>query len=55
MYRFNISQPTVSRMFKKWMMCMGEKLAPLIHWPSQNEIKKHCQWHLEVFSVNVSV
>ena len=39
-YRFNVSQPTVSRMFKKWMMCMGEKLAPLIRWPSRNEIRK---------------
>ena len=39
-YRFNVSQSTVSRMFRTWMMCMGERLAPLIRWPSRNEIKK---------------
>ena len=39
-YRFNVSQSTVSRTFKKWISCMGEKLAPLICWPSWIEIRK---------------
>ena len=32
-YRFNVSQSTISRTFKKWISYMGHKLSPLIRWP----------------------
>ena len=39
-YRFGISQPTVSRVFRKWMAIMGERLRPLIYWPERTELKE---------------
>ena len=39
-YRFGISQPTVSRVFRKWMVIMGERLRPLIYWPERAELKQ---------------
>ena len=39
-YRFNVSQPTISRMFNKWISHMGEKLSPLIRWPERDELRK---------------
>ena len=38
--RFNVSQPTISRMFNKWISHMGEKLSPLIRWPERDELQK---------------
>ena len=29
-YRFSVSQPTISRMFNRWISHMGEKLSPLV-------------------------
>ena len=39
-YRFGISQPTVSRVFRKWIAIMGERLQPLIYWPEKTELKE---------------
>ena len=39
-YRFNVSQSTISRMFKKWISYMGHKLSPLIRWPCRDELTK---------------
>lgn len=39
-YRFGISQPTVSRVFRKWMAIMGKRLQPLIYWPERAELKE---------------
>ena len=39
-YRFGISQPTVSRVFRKWIAIMGERLQPLIYWPERTELKE---------------
>jgi len=32
-YQFNVSQSTISRMFKRWISYMGHKLSPLIWCP----------------------
>ncbi|XP_035673153.1 uncharacterized protein LOC118413732 [Branchiostoma floridae] len=37
-YRFNISQPTVSRVFWSWMIVMDIRLTPLIKWPEREAI-----------------
>ena len=37
-YRFNVSQPTISRIFNKWISHMGEKLSYLIRWPGRDEL-----------------
>ena len=39
-YRFGISQPTVSQVFRKWIAIMGERLQPLIYWPERAELKE---------------
>jgi len=39
-YQFNVSQSTISRMFKKCISYMGHKLSPLIQWPCRNELRK---------------
>lgn len=39
-YRFGISQPTVSRVFRKWIAIMGQRLQPLIYWPERTELKE---------------
>ena len=39
-YRFGISQPTVSRVFRKWIAIIGERLQPLIYWPERTELKE---------------
>lgn len=37
-YQFDISQPTVSRIFLAWMTALDIKLAPLIKWPEGEEL-----------------
>ena len=39
-YRFNISQPTVSRYFNKWIDILYVRLKPLIKWPNRDELIK---------------
>ena len=39
-YRFNVSQPTISRMFNKWISHMAKRLSPLIRWPGRDELRK---------------
>ena len=34
-YRFGISQPAVSRIFRKWIGIMAKRLCPLIQWPEE--------------------
>ena len=34
-YRFNVSLPTVSRVFTPWMVALVVRLAPLIKWPER--------------------
>ena len=38
-YRFGIHQSTVSRIFKKWIALMARQLAPLIRWPTTDEVR----------------
>ena len=38
-YRFGIHQSTVSRIFKKWIALMARQLAPLIQWPTTDEVR----------------
>ena len=54
-YRFNVSQSTVSGMFKKWISYMGEKLASLICWLRQIEIRKTLQMAFRNFFSKVCV
>lgn len=37
-YRFNISLPTVSRIFLAWMVVMDVRLSPLINWPDREDL-----------------
>ena len=37
-YRFDVSQPTVSRIFWSWMIVMDARLSPLLKWPEREEI-----------------
>lgn len=39
-YRFNVSQPTISRMFNRWISHMSEKVSPLVRRPDQDELRK---------------
>ena len=39
-YRFGISQPSVSRIFRKWIAIMAERLRPLIYWPDRAELRE---------------
>ena len=39
-YRFGISQPSVSRIFRKWIAIMAERLQPLIYWPGRAELRE---------------
>ena len=38
-YGFGIHQSTVSRIFKKWIALMARQLAPLIQWPTTDEVR----------------
>ena len=38
-YRFGVSQPTVSKTFRKWINQMYIRLKPIIKWPSHEEVK----------------
>lgn len=37
-YRFHVSVATITRLFHKWLTIMGERLKPLIRWPSRGEL-----------------
>lgn len=37
-YRFNISVPTVSRIFQSWLVVMDVRLSPLIKWPDREDL-----------------
>ena len=37
-YRFNVSLPTVSRVFTAWMVALDVRLAPLIKWPEREDL-----------------
>lgn len=39
-YRFNISQPTVSRYSNKWFEILYIRLKPLMKWPNHDELIK---------------
>lgn len=39
-YRFEISQSSVSRIFRKWISIMSERLKFLIRWLSREEVRK---------------
>lgn len=39
-YRFGVSQPTVSKTFRKWINLMYIRLKPIIKWPSHEEVVK---------------
>ena len=39
-YRFQISQPTVSRIIHKWITVMSARLSYLIHWPDRDSLRK---------------
>ncbi|XP_065890039.1 uncharacterized protein [Dysidea avara] len=39
-YRFGISQPTVSRIFRKWIDIMAKRLHPFIQWPERAELRE---------------
>ena len=36
-FRFEVSQPTVSRLFNKWISVLAQILSPLIRWPNKEE------------------
>ena len=36
-FRFEVSQPTVSRLFNKWISALAQILSPLIRWPNKEE------------------
>ena len=38
-YRFGISQPSVSRYFRKWINIMFLRLQPLVKWPGREELQ----------------
>ena len=37
-YRFQVSLPTVSRIFSSWLTVMDSRLSPLIHWPDRAQL-----------------
>ena len=37
-YRFGLSVPTVSRIFKKWINILDQKLRPIISWPDREDL-----------------
>ena len=37
-YRFQVSLPTVSRIFSSWLTVMDSCLSPLIHWPDRAQL-----------------
>ena len=37
-YRFNVSLPTVSRIFSAWMVALHVRLSPLIKWPDREDL-----------------
>ena len=39
-YRFGISQPTVSRIFEKWLLVMARRLSFLIKWPERDILRR---------------
>jgi predicted transcriptional regulator len=39
-YRFGVSQPTVSRIIKKWVDILYVCLKPLVMWPERGELGK---------------
>ena len=39
-YRFRVSQPTISRNFKKWIDPMYIRLKPLVVWPDRDDVRK---------------
>ena len=39
-YRFRVSQPTISRNFKKWIDAMYIRLKPLMVWPDRDDVRK---------------
>ncbi|KAF4524901.1 hypothetical protein B566_EDAN018071, partial [Ephemera danica] len=38
-YRFNISETTASRIFKRWIHVMSVRLSPFIKWPSRENLR----------------
>ncbi len=42
-FRFNISVPTASRIFDKWIHVMSIRLKFLIKWPDRDEYRQQCQ------------
>ena len=36
--RFQVSLPTVSRIFSSWLTVMDSRLSPLIHWPDRAQL-----------------
>jgi hypothetical protein len=39
-YRFQIDQSTVSRIYHKWILIMGDKLRSVIRWPTRDEVRQ---------------
>jgi len=39
-YRFGISQPTLSQIFRKWIGIMAKRLCQLIQWPERAELRE---------------
>ena len=37
-FRFGVSKTTVSRIFRKWIFALDERLSCLIHWPTREEL-----------------
>ena len=37
-YRFQLSPPTVSRMFSSWLTVKDSRLSPLVYWPDRNQL-----------------
>ena len=37
-YRFQVSLPTVSRIFSSWLTVMDSRLSPLIYWPDRAQL-----------------
>ena len=37
-YRFQLSPPTVSRMFSSWLIVKDSRLSPLVYWPDRNQL-----------------
>ena len=39
-YRFQLSPPTVSRMFSSWLIVKDSRLSPLVYWPDRNQLSE---------------